>query len=133
VKTYAQYKNYKKPRWAPPAWVFGPVWSLLYLLIIVSFGYVAYLLNVGAISFAVVVPFLLNLIFNLIYSPIQFRLHNFALGALDVFLVLATLIWALWAIYPIAPWVFLINIPYLVWVSFATVLQITITTLNWSR
>lgn len=130
MQTQAQYADYKKPRWSPPAWVFGPVWSVLYLLITVSFGYVGYLYAVQAIPFTVLLPFLLNLLFNFLYTTIQFRLRNFVLAALDILLVLATLLWALWAVYPAAMWVAVINIPYLLWVAFATVLQITITVLN---
>ncbi len=78
----------------------------------------------------VALPFALNLIFNLLFTPIQFRLRNFTLAAIDIVLVWATLVWALVAIWPIAPWVALINLPYLAWVSFATALQLTITSLN---
>ena len=130
MKTYAQYGAYKKPRWSPPAWLFAPVWTVLYILIAISFGYAAYLYYAGAVSFAILLPFLLNLGFNFSYTTIQFRWRNFALATLDIFLVLGTLIWAMWAIYPVAPWVALLNIPYLVWVSFATVLQISVTVLN---
>lgn len=130
MTTYTQYSEYKKPRWSPPAWVFGPVWTVLYILIAISFGRVAVLYAGGEIPLGVLVPFILNLVFNAAFTPIQFRLRNFALAALDIFLVLATLVWAMWIIYPIAPWIALINIPYLLWVSFATVLQLTITFLN---
>ena len=130
MKTYQQYAEYKKPTWSPPAWLFAPVWTVLYLLIAASFGYVGYLYLTQTISFAILLPFLLNLLFNAVFTPIQFRLRNFALATLDILLILATLLWALWAIYPTAPWVAAINIPYLLWVSFATVLQITITVLN---
>ena len=129
-QTRSQYKEFKRPRWAPPSWLFGPVWSVLYILIAVSFGYVAYLYTTHTISFVILLPFLLNLLFNAAYTPIQFRLHSFMLAALDILLVLGTLAWALWAIYPVAAWVALINIPYLLWVSFATILQLTITWMN---
>ncbi len=78
----------------------------------------------------VALPFILNIIFNLAFSPIQFTLQNNFLAALDILLVLVTLIWAMVAIYPHAPWITYIQIPYLLWVSFATVLQLTITYLN---
>lgn len=130
MRTYTQYGNYRKPRWAPPAWVFAPVWSLLYVLIAISFGYIGYLYFSNEISFLVILPFALNLVFNFAFTTIQFRFRNFTLAALDVALVLATLIWALIVIYPIAPWVAYINLPYLAWVCFATVLQLTVTILN---
>jgi tryptophan-rich sensory protein len=130
MDTPAQYRELKRPAWAPPAWVFGPVWGVLYALIAVSFSYVGYLYYAHAIPFSVLLPFVLNLIFNLAYTPIQFRLRNLPLASLDVVLVLATLLWAAAGIYSIAPWVAYINIPYVLWASFATALQLTITVLN---
>jgi tryptophan-rich sensory protein len=128
--TAAQYGTYRKPSWAPPSWLFGPVWTVLYILIAVSFGYVAYLFLNGRVSFFVLLPFLLNLVFNFAYTFIQFRLRNYILASADVLLVLATLAWAILAIYPIAHWVTFINIPYLAWVCFASVLQLTVTSMN---
>ncbi len=82
------------------------------------------------ISRMVALPFVLNLFFNLIFTYLQFGLKNNFLAALDILLVLGTLVWAMIAIYPHARWVTYIQIPYLLWVSFATVLQLTITYLN---
>ncbi len=124
------YQQLMKPTWAPPAWLFGPVWSVLYALIIVSYGYVGWLFAKGKISFLVLLPFFLNLVFNLSFTYFQFSLKSNILAAIDILLVLGTLIWAMVAIFPHAKWVAYINIPYLLWVSFATVLQLTITYLN---
>lgn len=128
--TYNWYKTLIKPSWAPPAWLFGPVWTFLYALIAISFGKVFILFFQKKISFMVLLPFLLNLIFNFAFTPLQFRLQNNILAALDILLVLATLVWAMAAIWPHARWITYIQIPYLIWVSFATVLQLTVTYLN---
>lgn len=128
--TSSWYAQLIKPDWAPPSWLFGPVWSVLYALIAISFGYVGYLFYKGRIGFAVALPFILNLVFNFVFTPLQFRLQNNVLAAIDIVLVLGTLVWALIAVFPHARWVTYINIPYLVWVSFATVLQLTVTYLN---
>jgi len=127
---YAWYQEIIKPFWAPPGWLFGPVWTFLYVIIAASYGYVGYLFINKKISFAVVLPFILNLAFNLAFTPIQFGLQNFYLAALDIILVLVTLLWAMFAIYPYAKWVAWINLPYFLWVCFATALQVTITWLN---
>ncbi len=124
------YSNLIKPSWAPPAFLFGPVWTFLYLLIVISFGKVFILAFQKKIGLLIVLPFILNLIFNLIFSPIQFGLQNNILAAVDVILVLITLIWAMIAIFPVAPWISYMQIPYLLWVSFATILQLTVTYLN---
>ncbi len=129
-KTVEWYSKIIKPSWSPPSWIFGPVWTVLYAIIIVSFGYVGYLFFQRRIPFIVVLPFILNIIFNLAFSPIQFGWQNLPLAAIDILLVLGTLIWAMIAISPHAKWVSFANIPYLLWVLFATVLQLTITVIN---
>ncbi len=130
MDSYTWYSQLIKPDWAPPSWIFGPVWSVLYILIAVSFGTVIYLYIKRKVSFVVLLPFLLNILFNLIFTPIQFWLQNSLLASADILLVLATLVWAMWAIYPHKRWITYIQVPYLLWVSFATVLQLTITYLN---
>ncbi|MCX6752378.1 MAG: tryptophan-rich sensory protein [Candidatus Nomurabacteria bacterium] len=72
----------------------------------------------------------MNLVFNFIFTPLQFGLKSNLLSAIDILFVLGTIIWAMIAIYPHARWITYIQIPYLLWVSFATVLQLTITYLN---
>jgi tryptophan-rich sensory protein len=130
MNSYNWYQTLIRPSWAPPSWLFGPVWSVLYILIAISFGKVFLSLWQKQISFMVALPFILNLVFNLIFTPIQFGLKNNLLAGIDILLVLATLIWAMIAIYPHIKWVSYIQIPYLVWVLFATVLQLTVTYLN---
>jgi len=125
------YQIIIRPEWAPPSWLFGPVWTVLYVLIIISFGYVAYLAYHKQMPRVVALPFVLNIIFNLLFTPLQFGLQNNILAGIDILLVLATLIWAMVAVYPYKKWVTYIQIPYLLWVSFATVLQLTIVYLNW--
>ena len=130
MDTYSWYQTLVKPAWAPPAWLFGPVWTVLYTIIALSFGYVGYLYYKGTIPFIVLLPFLLNLVFNLAFTPLQFGLRSNLLASVDIVLVVGTLVWALYAIYQYAPWVAYINIPYLLWGAFATVLQLTITVNN---
>ena len=130
MNEYLWYQQLTRPTWAPPAWLFGPVWGVLYVIIAVSFGTVFVLAARRKIPRAVAVPFLLNLAFNAAFTPIQFGLKNNLLASVDILLVLATIIWAMVAIWPKARWVAYAQVPYLLWVSFATVLQLTITWLN---
>lgn len=127
---YPCYQTLIRPTWAPPSWLFGPVWTVLYMIIAVSYGYVGYLFFTKRVPCIVLLPFILNLIFNLLFTPVQFGLQNNMLAMVDIFLVLGTLVWALVGIYKYMPWVTYVNIPYLAWVCFATVLQVTITLLN---
>lgn len=130
MNTYNWYSQLIKPFWAPPSWLFGPVWTILYVLIAISFGAVFYKVITRKLNWMTALPFALNLVFNFAFTPIQFGLQNNLLAAMDILLVLGTLIWAIIAIYPRARWIAYIQIPYLLWVSFATILQLTITYLN---
>lgn len=131
MDTYGWYSQLIKPTWAPPSWLFGPVWTVLYALIALSFGTVFYKAFTKQIPWIVALPFALNLVFNFAFTSLQFGLKNNFLSAIDILLVLGTLIWAVIAIYPRIKWVAYIQIPYLLWVSFATILQLTITYLNY--
>lgn len=133
MSTSTWYTQLIKPTWAPPSWLFGPVWTVLYAIIAVTFGTVFYKALTKQLPVVVALPFALNLLFNLAFTPIQFGLKNNLLASLDIILVLGTLIWALYAIWYASPqlrWVSYANIPYLLWVAFATILQVTITYLN---
>ena len=126
----AWYAQLAKPFFAPPASVFGPAWTVLYVVIAISFGYVLLQYLKRRLPLAVLLPFVVNLLANLAYTPIQFGLKNNALASADIVLVLGSLIWAMVVIWQRARWVALVNLPYLLWVVFATVLQLSITWLN---
>ncbi len=130
TETKDWYRQLKKPSWAPPSFLFGPVWTILYIIIFVTFGQVLLACFRGEVSALTLAPFLLNLMFNFLFTPLQFGLKNNLLASIDIVLILGTLIWALVAIAPFMLYVLWWNIPYLCWVSFATVLQLTITVLN---
>ena len=124
------YLELTKPDWAPPAWIFGPVWSVLYIIIFVSFGTVFLRVFKGELPYLIALPFALNLLFNLLFTPLQFGLQNNELATLDILFILFTLVWSLFVVYPYVPWVTFINLPYLFWVIFAIGLQLTIRYLN---
>ena len=131
MNNYTNYSELAKPSWVPPSWIFGPVWSVLYVLIFISFGSVVKMFLGKQIPFVVLLPFLLNLVFNALFTWIQFGLKNLPLASLDILLVLGTLVWAMIAIFPYAKWITYLQIPYVIWVALATVVQLTITFLNY--
>lgn len=133
MNSYNWYLTLIKPTWAPPSWLFGPVWTVLYVIIAISFGTVFYQAFAKQIPWVVALPFALNLLFNFLFTPIQFGLKNNLLASIDILLVLGTLVWALYALWHSSPdlrWIIYVNIPYLLWGTFATCLQLTITYLN---
>lgn len=130
MNNFTEYAALIKPSWSPPSYLFGPVWSVLYVIIALTFGRVFFMAWQGQVPFLVALPFLLNLVFNFSFTWFQFGLKNNWLASVDILLVLATIIWAMVAIFPHSRILAYAQIPYLLWVSFATVLQLTITYLN---
>lgn len=131
MQTYNWYQSLIKPSWAPPESLFGQVWTVLYIIIFISFGIVFYMGITKQLPWLVALPFALNLAFNFAYTPLQFGLRNNLLASIDILLLVGTLAWALIAIWPHMRWISIANVPYLLWGLFATALQLSITYLNW--
>ena len=85
------------------------------------------------VPWLVALPFAINLVANLIFTPIQFGMRNLPLAAVDILIVWATIIWMMVAVWRHYRWVAVAQVPYFVWVSIATVLQLSITAMNWGR
>jgi tryptophan-rich sensory protein len=130
MDAYSWYDSLLKPSWEPVAEVFQPVWIILYVIIFISFGAVFYDLYEKKLPKYIAWPFALNLLFNFLFTPLQFGLRNNVLASIDIILILATLTWGFMAIGQDKRWVVYVNIPYFLWVMFATTLQISITILN---
>jgi tryptophan-rich sensory protein len=123
------YDNLAKPSWQPPGWLFGPVWSLLYAMIAVS-GWLVWLkagFSGAPLAFAV---YALNLIFNAAWSGLFFGLKRMGLAAVEMVGLWATIVALIALFWPIDVWAALLLVPYLAWVSFAFVLNITVWRLN---
>lgn len=131
--TWIQWYNaLDKPAWTPQPATIGMIWQLLYPVILITFGFVFVQLFRGKVGWIVALPFAINLVANLIFTPIQFGMRNLPLAAFDIVIVWATILWCMVAIWPHYRWVAIAQIPYLIWVSLATVLQLSITWRNWS-
>lgn len=124
------YNGLAKPSWTPAPATIGLIWQIIYPIIFVTFGFVFAQTLRGKVPVGVALPFLINLIANLAFTPIQFGLRNLPLAAVDILIVWGTILWMIWAIRKYYPWVALAQIPYLIWVSIATVLQLSITFAN---
>ena len=124
------YRQLKKPFWAPNEDVIGLVWTILYPIIFAVNAYVIFMLVKGKIGWLVALPFWLNLVFNALFTPIQFGLRNNALAFVDILLVLGTTVWCILAIWQYNRLLAYAFAPYLLWVSIATSLQTYITLNN---
>lgn len=124
------YSSLVKPSWTPAPGTIGTIWSILYPIILVSFSFVFVQAIRKKVPWVVALPFAVNLVANLIFTPIQFGLRNLTLAAADILVVWSTILWCMIAIWPHYRWVAVAQVPYFVWVSLATVLQLSITWLN---
>lgn len=121
------YNGLEKPSWTPAPSTIGRIWSILYPIIFVSFGFVFVQMFRRKINWKVALPFAINLVANLVFTPIQFGMRNLPLAAVDILIVWATIIWMMAAIWRYYRWVAVAQVPYFIWVSLATVLQLSIT------
>ena len=124
------YKTYKRPPLSPPPYLFGIVWPILYILIAISYGFIFYQAIKGNVSGTLAIPFVINLIANGLFTYFQFKLKNNFAAMLDIFVVLITIVLTMILAWPHYSWITYMQIPYLVWVTFATYLQIGVTILN---
>ncbi len=127
------YNSLSKPSWTPAPGTIGLIWQILYPIILASFGFVFVAALRRKVPWTVALPFAINLIANLIFTPIQFGWRNLPLAAVDILIVWGTIIWMVVSIWKHYRWVAIAQGPYFVWVSLATILQLSITWTNWGR
>ena len=127
------YNSLEKPSWTPEPSTIGFIWQIIYPIIMVTFGFVFVQAIRKKIPWPVALPFAINLVANLVFTPIQFGMRNLPLAAVDIVIVWATIFWMTVVIWKHYKWVAVAQVPYFVWVSIATVLQLSITWSNWGR
>ncbi len=120
------YPIIAKPTWTPPSWVFGPVWTTLYSMMAIA----AWLVWRRAGWGGALAWFAVQLALNATWSPVFFGLHRIGLALVNISLLcvaIAGTTVAFWRVIPLAGMLF---VPYLAWVSFATVLSFKLWQLN---
>lgn len=113
------YQHLVKPSFQPPAWIFAPVWTILYVMIGIVLSKIWHTSNRGL--------FILQLLLNLSWSPMFFRFHRIEYALLDIILLWANLIVLM---YQSNNTIQLLLAPYFLWISFAGVLNYQIYILN---
>lgn len=123
------YRTLPKPAWTPPGWLFGPVWTLLYLAMAIA-AWLVWRQHSFAKVTAALSLFIVQLVLNAAWSAVFFGLQNIGLALVNIVLlwsaIAATMI-AFWRINATAGWMF---VPYILWVTFATALNFAIWRLN---
>jgi tryptophan-rich sensory protein len=123
------YSALSQPSWAPPAWLFGPVWSVLYVLMGIAAWLVWRKHGFRGASTALKL-FVAQLFANALWTLIFFVWHLGALSLVEIvalWLLIASTLMAFWRLHRLAA---LLLVPYLAWVSFATALTASLWQLN---
>lgn len=120
------YNSLTKPSWTPTPATIGLIWQMLYPVILASFGFVFVQAIRKKVPWLMALPFAINLVANLIFTPIQFEMRNLPLASVDILIVLGTIIWMSVAVWKHYRWVAVAQVPYSIWVSIATMLQLSI-------
>lgn len=123
------YQTLTKPTWTPPNWLFGPVWTTLYILMGISAWLVwnqgGFQQNKTALSI-----FFIQLFFNVIWSGLFFGLQQLTMAFIDIVLLWILILTMIITFYKSHKIAGLINILYLLWVSYAGALNFQIWRLN---
>lgn len=123
------FETLVKPDWNPPAWLFGPVWTILYTMMGVSAWFVWKDHGFKGAKYALSL-FLVQLALNGLWSQIFFGMQQTGWAFLEIFFLLAAIIATTWLFFGknrIAGW---LMVPYIAWVSFATALNGAIWMMN---
>jgi translocator protein len=125
------YNALEKPAWTPAPSTISLIWLILYPVILASFGFVFVQAFRGKVPWKIAIPFAINLVANLLFMPIFSGLRNVPLAAVDIVIVWLTIIWCVVVVWHHSKSVAVAQVPYFVWVSIATVVQLFITAMNW--
>jgi tryptophan-rich sensory protein len=116
------YATLNQPSFNPPDWIFGPVWTTLYIILGISF-FLIWNLEAGKERNQAIGIFLVQLLLNFGWSFCFFYFKMIGLALVEIVVLWSTIVFMLARFYKLKPLAAYLNIPYLLWVSFATVLN----------
>lgn len=120
------YQNLVKPPWNPPGWIFGPVWTLLYILM----GIAAWMVWKDR-GFSIPVYFFMGqLVLNALWSYLFFGINRPDLAFLEIIVLWSAILVTMILFWRVRSTAGVLFVPYLLWVSFASVLNLTLWRLN---
>lgn len=123
------YPGLNKPFWTPPGWVFGPVWTVLYIMIAIS-GWLIYKAENSHERTLALVFYVGQLALNFLWSYFFFYLKNPLLGLIDIILLSLFIVLTIIKARHVRPLASVLLLPYLIWVIYATTLNGGIWLLN---
>ncbi|MBI1384934.1 MAG: sensory protein TspO [Rhizobiales bacterium] len=118
----AWYDSLSKPSWTPPGWLFGPAWTILYIMIAIA-GWLVW--AVAPVSSAMAF-WVAQLIFNAAWSWLFFGLKRMDLALGDIAFMVAAIVGFIGTAWPVSETAALLFVPYLLWVLFAGSLNASI-------
>jgi translocator protein len=116
------YAGLNKPSFNPPNWLFGPVWTVLYIIMGISLFMIWKIEPSKERNIALLI-FMVQLIFNFCWSFIFFHFKLIGPALIDIIVLWISIVVMLILFYTIKPLAAYLNIPYLLWVSFASILN----------
>ena len=120
------YSEILLPSFNPPSWVFGPVWTTLYIFMSVA----VWSAWNTTLDKKILQIYFVHLFFNSIWSVIFFGFHQILIALIDLVVILIFIIWLMKIYYQVNKISFLLMTPYLLWSSYALILNATIFYLN---
>ena len=123
------FADLNKPSWNPPSWLFGPVWTLLYIAMAVA-AWLVWRTGGWKLRTPALALFMLQWLLNALWTPLFFGLHRIDLALIDITLMWLAIAATIAAFYRISKSSAYLLIPYLAWVTFATALNFAIWRIN---
>lgn len=124
------YAGLLKPEFSPPNWIFGPVWTILYILMGVSIYLIWNKIDENKEAISAFWLFWVHLFFNALWSIIFFGMKNPGLAFAEIIVIWILIVVLMFKFYKIDRRATYLLIPYILWVSFASVLNYFIWYLN---
>jgi tryptophan-rich sensory protein len=116
------YASLNQPSFNPPNWIFGPVWTTLYILMGISL-FLIWKLDAGKERNRAILVFLVQMLLNFGWSFLFFYFKMIGVALMEIILLWISIVAMLYLFFKVKPLAAYINIPYLLWVTFATVLN----------
>lgn len=124
------FDSINKPSWNPPSWVFAPVWATLYLLMGISLWLIWKMNADQSVKLKALLFFAAQLFLNFWWSIIFFKFHSPALAFLDIVLLIIFILITIFKFAELSRLAAWLLVPYIAWVSFASILNYAIWSLN---